>query len=127
MKLSELFEDWDYTLVDDLIDLCESEDVDDMLDEIQRELDLTDDEIDALEESVRRQVSADGSVKKIKSRAHRKARATKTTGMSIAALKRRAKKAARTRSRSGSGVRKANRKRAKAMKRRKQRGLKSGS
>lgn len=74
-----------------------------------------------LEGRRKKQVSADGSTKKVRSRKDQKKGASRRTGLSKSARKRRARKASRTRSR-GSQTQ-ANRKRKKAMRKRRSRGL----
>lgn len=75
-------------------------------------------------EALKKRVSADGTITKVRSKEFRSRHATKTTGMSKIALKRRAKKSARSKKQSAKSVRMAVKKRAKAMRKRKSMGVK---
>ena len=123
----ELESDPENALIDEMICSCETDDIEELITELREELELDPDDFSYFEESVRRRVSADGSVSKVKSKRVRSRNATRTTGMSKSELRRRAKKAARTRKRSGQKTKAANKKRAKAMKKRKQRGIQQGT
>lgn len=93
-------------------------------DMLKEDFDLTDEEAEEVMENMVRRVSADGSVKKMKSAAVRKRRAGITTGLSTAQRKMIGRKAARTRKRNPSIVRKANKKRRRALNKRKKLGIK---
>ena len=90
---------------------------------MKEELALTDDEYQELTEALVRRVSADGSVRKIKTRAVRQRQAGLTTGMNKSQRKLRARKAARTRKKNPAILKGALRKRKKALRRRKQMGF----
>lgn len=117
-ELEALNEDADDMFLDFLQNAYEGE-----YELMKEELELTDEEYEAIMENFVRRVSSDGSIKKMKSRKIRKARATMTTGLSRAALKQRARKAARTKRANPGIARKALRKRRKALRRRRQMGL----
>jgi|AntDeeMinimDraft_6_1070357.scaffolds.fasta_scaffold02005_2 hypothetical protein len=68
------------------------------LQSIQEEEKWTDEDVDAIMESLKKRVSSDGSVKKVRDKKTRSKKATRTTGMSKGELKRRGKKSAKTRS-----------------------------
>lgn len=117
-ELEALNEDADDMFLDFLQNAYEGE-----YELMKEELELTDEEYEAIMENFVRRVSSDGSITKMKSRKIRKARATMTTGLSRAALKQRARKAARTKRANPGIARKALRKRRKALRRRRQMGL----
>lgn len=90
---------------------------------ISEEEEITLEELQELQEALKKRVSSSGKVSRVRSKKVRSRRATITTGKSKTALKRAARKAARTRKRNPSSVKRANRKRRKAMRRRKSMGI----
>lgn len=113
-------EELDFAFLESL----EDDEVDALLSELKEDEDVTDEEYEEVQEALKRRVSSTGAVKRVRSKAVRKRRATITTGRSKTKLKQSARKAARTRRRNPGTTRKANRKRKRAMRYRKQRGIK---
>ena len=109
---------------DDVYDMIEEEYGEDYA-RMQEELDLSDDEREAIVENIVKRVNSKGQVRRTKSRNVRSRRAVLTTGMSKAKLRLRARKSKLTRKRNPTAVRKGIRKSRKAKRRRSQMGIKN--
>jgi hypothetical protein len=121
-----LEEEYDKLFEDDeeILDLLEDTYDEDEWPLIKEDLELTDEDYEAITEALRKRVSSTGVVTKVKSKAVRARRATFTTGMTKTELKMRARKSAKTRKRDVSGAKISIKKRRKALRRRKQMGIK---
>lgn len=86
--------------------------------ELQEELGIDQDEMEAVTEAIIRSVDSTGSIKRNMSRDVRRRRATATTGISTAERKRRARRAAMTKKRNPAILRKAMKKRNRALRKR---------
>lgn len=133
MKFDELIENEMDSLesIDDYLDdfMLESFS-DEEIEEIREELGIDSDQLDEndlerIEEQLRRRVTSTGNISRVQSRKVRSRRATATTGLSKSALRLRARKAAKTKKRKPGDTKKALRKRARALRKRKQLGLKA--